>query len=159
GLVILQVVRRGPGKSKAMHHAVIGVFGFLMLVAATAGLVRLVRYADLFRVVAVDVALNDALNVRVPLEKSGFTDRQPLRRKAMDYWERPLNLVRADLKTAWLVAVRLRGAELAYANLHEANLTGANLTGAHLGGADLTGANLTRAILAKADIFALTETS
>ena len=80
---------------------------------------------------------------------------------------RGLNLVREDLKAAYLVGEDLKhavlvqadltdadltGAKLMFADLTRANLTRARLTFANLAGADLTRANLTGADLAFADL-------
>jgi uncharacterized protein YjbI with pentapeptide repeats len=132
GLVFLQAVRRGPGRSRRAHALSLGLIGLLMLAAVTVGVATYVN-------VVLHIGLRQA-----------------------EYWERPLSLFRADLKAAWLMAVRLRGADLGFANLEGAVLAGASLSGAdlyganlsraNLSGADLSGANLTAAAVTAADL-------
>jgi hypothetical protein len=62
-------------------------------------------------------------------------------------FQRPLNLVHAELPKAWLVRRNMRRASAGSANLQEANLQEANLQEANLSGASLIGANLQRATL------------
>lgn len=127
-LVFLQFVRREPARiSRRMRALSLGVIGLLMLVAVAVGLVT---YLDFL----LDIGLRHA-----------------------DYWERPLNLLRADLQAAWLVQGRFRRADLRYANLQGAkvglaDLRGADLRGANLRGADLRGAQFDRAALKGADL-------
>jgi hypothetical protein len=61
---------------------------------------------------------------------------------APQWFPRPLNIARADLKGKWLAAVNLRDASASLANLEGANLQGASLQGASLQGASLWRANL-----------------
>jgi Pentapeptide repeats (8 copies) len=68
------------------------------------------------------------------------------------WFPRPLNIFRADLKGKWLAAVKLRDAYASLANLQEADLRGADLRGADLRGADLQEADLWGAILRGVDL-------
>ncbi|MFZ1884733.1 MAG: pentapeptide repeat-containing protein [Rhodoplanes sp.] len=69
------------------------------------------------------------------------------------------DLIKADLRAAYLPAVNLRNADLSDADLSDAELSGANLRNAHLSrayliGANLTGANLEVSILVNTDFTA-----
>lgn len=132
GLLFLQARRRGPPRSPKMHAVSLRLIALLMLAAAASGVVT---YVDFLY----------GLNLRHG-----------------DYHERPLDLFRADLKDAWLVSGRfkgatlslanLRGVDLSWADLREAVLVQANLSGAVLLQANLGGATLSKANLADADL-------
>jgi Pentapeptide repeats (8 copies) len=67
--------------------------------------------------------------------------------------ERPLNIVRSDLKEKWLANVDLRDAYATLADFRRAILWGVNLQDAILHGANFEGADLKGAILQGADLW------
>src|SRR5262244_4115404 len=135
GLVLLQAVRLGPGKSRRILITFVGALGILMLAAASTG-----------------VLSRGVLQRRLSLPGADLT--------TVDL--RWANLQGANLVGADLTNVDLQGASLTKANLARAKLTGADLRGVNLAGADFTradltkaklvGATLSRASLARADL-------
>jgi uncharacterized protein YjbI with pentapeptide repeats len=131
GLLFLQSDRHAARRLGRVRAVRLWLVGLLMLATVTVGVLR---YADYHARVSSVVVLP-----RSAAEKT-------------EYWERPLDLFRTDLKDAWLVRVRLRDAKLQFANLTRAKLGAADLTGAYLTGANLTGADLNIANLRSANL-------
>src|SRR5262247_1855922 len=165
GLVLLQAVRLGPGKSRRILITFVGALGLLMLAAASTGALsrgilqrRLsLPGADLTKVDLRWANLQGANLVgadltNVDLQGASLTKASLARAKITDADLRGVNLVgadftRADLTRAKLVGATLTGASLTRADLPLADLARANLTGANLAEADLNAANLTKANL------------
>jgi len=170
GLVLLQAVRLGPGKSRRILITFVGALGILMLAAASTGVLgrgilqrRLsLPGADLTKVDLRWANLQGANLVgadltNVDLQGASLTKASLARAKITDADLRGVNLAgadftRADLTRAKLVGATLTGASLTRADLPLADLARANLTAANLSEADLTKANLHRADLPRADL-------